>query len=128
MKARPLSAISVDPEVPPQGHRMPAEWEPHAATWLAWPHYRNDWPGKFEPVPWVYAEIVRYLSRHERVELIVNDAASAKLARKVLGQANALNKNVRFHRWPTNRVWTRDSGCTFVVGPALDKHKKRASN
>ena len=51
---------------------MPAEWEPHASTWLAWPHYRGDWPGKFEPIPWVYAEIVRHLSRHERVDLIVN--------------------------------------------------------
>ena len=94
--------------------RMPAEWEPHEATWMAWPHYRDDWPGKFEPIPWVYAEIIRHLSRHERVELIVNDAASEKSARKTLTQANALNKNVRFHRWPTNRVWTRDSGCTFV--------------
>jgi agmatine deiminase len=95
--------------------RMPAEWEPHAATWLAWPHHRNDWPGKFEPIPWVYAEIIRNLARHERVELIVNDAASEKLARKIFNKANALSENVRFHRWPTNRVWTRDSGCTFVV-------------
>ena len=94
--------------------RMPAEWEHHDATWMAWPHYRGDWPGKFEPIPWVYAEIIRHLSRHERVELIVNDAASEKSVRKILDRANALNKNVRFHRWPTNRVWTRDSGCTFV--------------
>ncbi len=95
--------------------RMPAEWEPHAATWLAWPHHRADWPGKFEPIPWVYAEIVRNLARHERVEIIVNDLAAEKLARKTLGKANALSDNVRFHRWPTNRVWTRDSGCTFVL-------------
>src|SRR5712692_7925613 len=93
---------------------MPAEWEPHSATWLAWPHFRGDWPGKFEPIPWVYAEIIRYLSRRERVELIVNDAAAEKLARKTLKRAHALNDNVRFHRWPTNRVWTRDSGCAFV--------------
>ena len=93
---------------------MPAEWEPHEATWLAWPHYKNDWPGKFEPIPWVYAEIIRNLARHERVELIVNDAASEKSARKVLDRANALSENVRFHRWPTDRVWTRDSGFTFV--------------
>ncbi len=57
---------------------MPAEWEPHAATWLAWPHHRGDWPGKFEPIPWVYAEIIRNLARHERVELIVNDAAAER--------------------------------------------------
>jgi agmatine deiminase len=94
--------------------RMPAEWEPHDATWLAWPHHRGDWPGKFEPIPWVYAEIIRNLSRHERIEVIVNNQASEKEARKVLKRANALNENVRFHRWPTNRVWTRDSGCTFV--------------
>jgi len=93
---------------------MPAEWEPHAASWLAWPHFRGDWPGKFEPIPWVYAEIIRNLSRHERVELIVKDAAAEKLARKTLKRAHALHENVRFHRWATNRVWTRDSGCSFV--------------
>ena len=95
--------------------RMPAEWEPHAATWLAWPHYKLDWPGKFEPIPWVYAEIIRNLSPRERVELIVKDAAAEKVARTTLKRANAWNENVRFHRWPTNRVWTRDSGCAFVL-------------
>jgi len=98
----------------PSSYRMPAEWEPHAATWLAWPHFKDDWPGKFEPIPWVYAEIIRHLARHERVELIVNDVASERRASKILDRANALSDNVRFHRWPTNRVWTRDSGCTFV--------------
>jgi agmatine deiminase len=97
------------------GPRVPAEWEPHEATWLAWPHYRDDWPGKFEPIPWVYAEIIRNLARNERVELIVNDRASEKRATKILDRAQALSENVRFHRWPTNRVWTRDSGCTFVT-------------
>ena len=96
--------------------RMPAEWEPHHATWLAWPHFKDDWPGKFEPIPWVYAEIIRHLARHERVELIVNDAAAEKRARNVLDRGNALSDNIRFHRWPTDRVWTRDSGCTFVLG------------
>ena len=96
--------------------RMPAEWEPHAATWLAWPHYHGDWPGKFEPIPWVYTEIVRNLSRHERLELIVNDAAAERRVRKLLTRADVALGNVRFHRWPTNRVWLRDSGCIFVVG------------
>ena len=95
--------------------RLPAEWETHAATWLAWPHFKDDWPGKFEPIPWVYAEIIRNLARHERVELIVNDVAAEKRARKILDLANALSDNIRFHRWATNRVWTRDSGCTFVT-------------
>ena len=99
----------------PCRYRMPGEWEPHAATWLAWPHFRGDWPGKFEPIPWVYAEIIRNLVRHERVELIVNDAESEKRARKVLQRANALSDKITFRCWPTDRVWTRDSGCTFVV-------------
>jgi len=104
---------------------MPAEWEPHDATWLAWPHYRDDWPGKFESIPWVYAEIIRHLARHERVELIVNDAASERRARKILDRANALSDNVRFHRWHTNRVWTRDSGCTFVMTPSFARPDSR---
>jgi agmatine deiminase len=103
---------------------MPAEWEPHAATWMAWPHYREDWPGKFEPIPWVYAEIIRHLARHERVELIVNAACEGR-ARKTLDRANALSDNVRFHRWPTNRVWTRDSGCTFVVPSSFARPESR---
>ena len=105
--------------------RMPAEWEPHDASWLAWPHHRDDWPGKFEPIPWVYAEIIRHLARHERVELIVDDAASEKRARKVLDRANALGDNIRFHRWPTNRIWTRDSGCTFVTGSSFARLDSR---
>src|SRR5712692_783146 len=96
-------------------YRMPAEWEHHASTWLAWPHYRGDWPGKFEPIPWVYAEIIRHLRQREHIDLIVNNASSEKQARKVLAKANALGENITFHRWPTDRVWTRDSGCTFTI-------------
>src|SRR5579872_5220717 len=62
------------------GYRMPAEWEPHAATWIAWPHNREDWPGKFGPVPWVYAEIVRLLSRSEPVHIVVRDGAMKRRA------------------------------------------------
>jgi agmatine deiminase len=94
---------------------MPAEWELHEATWLAWPHYYGDWPGKFEPIPWVYAEIIRNLAKHERVELIVEDAAAERKIRKLLGKADAPLDNVRFHRWRTDRVWMRDSGCIFVA-------------
>jgi agmatine deiminase len=99
---------------------MPAEWEPHSATWLAWPHFEGDWPGKFEPIPWVYAEIIRHLVKRERVELVVNNAAAARKARKILERADALSENIRFHHWPTNRVWLRDSGCIFLkqgLGP-----------
>jgi agmatine deiminase len=103
------------PEIPSAlGYRMPAEWELHAATWLAWPHYHGDWPGRFEPIPWVYTEMIRNLARHERIELIVNNAAAERQARRLLDRTNAPLKNVRFHRWPTNRIWLRDSGCIFV--------------
>jgi agmatine deiminase len=102
--------------------RMPAEWEPHEATWLAWPHNRGDWPAKFEPIPWVYAEIIRHLAKHERVELIVENAASERQVRKILDRANAPLKNVRFHRWPTDRVWLRDSGCIFVAPSGAKAH------
>lgn len=96
------------------GYRMPAEWEPHAATWLAWPHYEGDWPGKFDPIPWVFAEIIRNLAKHERVEIVVNNTAAANRARPILKRADALSSNIRFHRWPTNRIWLRDSGCIFL--------------
>jgi agmatine deiminase len=118
----------------PVGYRMPAEWEPHQATWLAWPHHRGDWPGKFEPIPWVYTEIIANLARHERVELIVNDAASERQARKLLGRSSASVRNVRFHRWPTNRSWLRDSGCIFLNRPggadtgAHESRHERESN
>src|SRR5207249_12090351 len=78
--------------------RFPAEWKPHAATWLAWPHYFDDWPRKLEPIPWVYAEIVRHLARHERVDLIVNDATSKKSATKGLDRVNARNDHIQYHR------------------------------
>src|SRR4051812_436360 len=108
------------------GYRMPAEWAPHAASWLAWPHNKSDWPGKFQPIPWVIAEIVRYLAQHERVELIVQNEAEERQARSVLSRAGALietNKitltdqgcGIRFHHWPTDRIWTRDSGAIFVT-------------
>ena len=63
------------------GYAMPAEWAPHRATWIAWPHERSDWPGKFAPVPWVYVEIVRHLSRVERVNILVE---GRKQGREVL--------------------------------------------
>jgi agmatine deiminase len=100
------------------GYRMPAEWEPHESTWLAWPHFRGDWPGKFEPIPWVYAEIIRNLARHERVDLIVNSENAEKRARAALELADGLSDNVSFHRWRTDRVWTRDSGCIYLTQPA----------
>jgi len=96
------------------GYRMPAEWEPHEATWLAWPHNPDDWPGKFQAIPWVYAEIVRLLSARERVHILVDDAKAEQRALGILDRAGAKLEHVNFHLWPTNRVWTRDSGPIFV--------------
>ncbi|MGH9569737.1 MAG: agmatine deiminase family protein, partial [Candidatus Angelobacter sp.] len=70
------------------GYLMPAEWERHHSTWIAWPHNRSDWPGKFPAIPWVYAEIVRHLRRVEEVNLIVRTAAEKAQARAVLARSN----------------------------------------
>jgi agmatine deiminase len=93
---------------------MPAEWEPHEATWLAWPHNPEDWPGKFQPIPWLYAEIVRLLAAQERVYLLVEDARAERRVESILRRAGANLDRVSFHQWPTNRSWTRDSGPIFV--------------
>jgi agmatine deiminase len=93
---------------------MPAEWEPHAATWIAWPHNRDDWPGRFAPIPWVYAEIVRKLSRVERVRIIVQNRDLEEDARRILRKAGAEMQAAEFFHWRTNRVWTRDYGPLFV--------------
>ena len=96
------------------GYIMPAEWEAHEATWLAWPHNPEDWPGKFQSIPWVYAEIVRLLSARERVHLLIEDAKAQGRATGILERAGANLDRVSFHVWPTDRVWTRDSGPIFV--------------
>jgi agmatine deiminase len=93
---------------------MPAEWEPHEATWLAWPHNPEDWPGKFSSIPWLYAEIVRLLARRERVHLIVEDATMERRVRSMFERAGVCLDQVTFHIWPTDRGWTRDSGPIFV--------------
>ena len=97
-----------------QGFWMPAEWESHVATWLAWPHEKTDWPGKFEPIPWVYADIVRHLSHVERVRILVENAAMERAARRMLKSAGANLSAVDFFRVPTNRGWIRDFGPIFV--------------
>jgi agmatine deiminase len=96
------------------GFRMPAEWEPHAATWLAWPHEREDWPGKFPAIPLVYADILRHLCASERVRLEVNDKREELLARRTLLRAGVDVTQVDFFHFPTDRVWTRDHGPLFV--------------
>ena len=96
------------------GFRMPAEWEEHNATWLAWPHEATDWPGKFGTIPWVYGEIVRHLSRVERVRILVQNADAEQKATRVLRKCNAQLEAVEFFHLPTDRSWTRDFCPTFV--------------
>jgi agmatine deiminase len=109
-----MSAMT--PESTPRalGYRMPAEWELHEASWLAWPHNREDWPGRFGPIPWVFAEIVRILAAHERVHILIQDEKAQKSATAILRRAGTALDSVEFHAWPTDRVWTRDSGPIFV--------------
>lgn len=91
-----------------RGWRMPAEWEPHEATWIAWPSNREDWPGKFAAIPWVYAEIVRQLHQAEPVRILVNGPAGERRARAVLEQVQIDMNRITFWRVPTDRCWTRD--------------------
>lgn len=105
------------PALPSQlGLRMPAEWEPHRATWLAWPHQRDDWPGKFAPIPWVYGEIVRHLHRSEEVRILVNDADGQWQADLILDNLDLDRSRISFWHIPTDRVWTRDYGPLFLTG------------
>jgi len=96
------------------GFRHPAEWEPHEATWLGWPHNRSDWPGKFTPIPWVYGEIVRRIAPGETVRVLVNDRTHEASAKRVLKRAGADSARVEFFRFPTDRGWVRDTGPVFV--------------
>jgi len=95
------------------GFHMPAEWEPHKATWMGWPFNRSDWPGKIAPIPWVYGEIVRKIIPGEIVRIIVNERTERE-ARRLLGRAGADLARIEFFHFPFDRGWTRDSGPLFV--------------
>jgi agmatine deiminase len=96
---------------------MPAEWEPHRATWIAWPHHEPDWPGKFGPIPWVYSEIARVLALHEPVEILCQSEEVAESARAILTAHAARLDQIRLHVVPTDRVWLRDSA---PIGVRID--------
>ncbi|HEU4643651.1 MAG TPA: agmatine deiminase family protein, partial [Gemmatimonadaceae bacterium] len=114
----PLAGSGRAPRAPrPAPRLLPAEWSPHTATWLGWPHHRPDWPGKFEPIPWVYAEIVRVLHVHERVEILCNGEEVREDAVRALRAHDVDLSRVGLHLVPTDRVWLRDSGPTAVMSP-----------
>jgi agmatine deiminase len=96
------------------GFGMPAEWEPHEATWIGWPHNRTDWPGKLTTIRWVYGEIVRKLSPGETVRILVSSRRDEEQARRVLAKAGVDLARLEFFRFQTDRGWTRDFGPMFV--------------
>src|ERR1700761_5788715 len=105
----------MNPETPRElASRMPAEWEPHAATWIAWPHNREDWPGRFAPIPWVYCEIVRKLSQSETVHILIQNEEAISRVKRMLEKSGVDLTAVRFFPIPTDRVWTRDYAPLFV--------------
>jgi agmatine deiminase len=97
---------------------MPAEWEPHRATWISWPHHEPDWPGKLGPIPWVYAEIVRVLAAHEPVDILCHNRDVIESARAALDAHDVSTDRVRLHEVPTDRAWLRDSAPTGVLDSA----------
>jgi agmatine deiminase len=105
---------------PQPSYRMPAEWEHHEATWLGWPHELTDWPGKFAPIPWAFAEIVRHLTRVERVNLLVESRAAEARVRSILEKSGATLEAVTFFHVPTDRGWMRDSGPIAVRAAESD--------
>jgi agmatine deiminase len=128
--------LTIMPQTPAAfGYRMPAEWEPHAATWLAWPHKRESWPGKFEPIPPLYAHLVRTLAEFEPVHILaggidvmaeartllsdldLQEGGAAGTLTPALSQRERETYPVTLHDIPTNDAWTRDHGPTFLVGP-----------
>src|SRR5688500_727597 len=94
---------------------MPAEWEPHRATWISWPHHEPDWPGKLGAIPWVYAEITRVLADAEAVEILCHDEEIKEQARAALVAHHVRLDRVRLHVVPSDRVWLRASAPTGVL-------------
>lgn len=94
----------------PSDYRLPAEWEPHAATWLAWPHRKATWLGDFAVIPGVFAKVARLIARYEPVRIVATGSVLAEARMRLDGVAN-----VEFVDLPTNDSWLRDTGPVFVV-------------
>ena len=103
-------------------YRMRPEWAPHQACYLVWPHNRDTWPGKFEVIPPVYADMVAAIAQFEPVRLMVNDEAQIPDVRKMIREAARIQKydqdatirRIEIFYLPTNDSWTRDHGPIFV--------------
>lgn len=99
------------------GFSMPAEWSPHQATWISWPHKHESWPGKFGPVEPVMVQAVAALSRSETVRINVLDRRHEQHVQALLS-GKVEPDRVVFHRFPTNDAWCRDHGAIFVTRQA----------
>ncbi len=110
----PTGKKASEPTPTDAGYTMPAEWERHEATWLGWPHNVEDWPGKFEIIPWVYGEMIRKIALGERIHLLIRNRADEKMARRILASTGVDLQKIKFVTHPTNRGWTRDTGPIFV--------------
>jgi agmatine deiminase len=109
------------------GFRMPAEWGPHAATWLAWPHERSDWPGRFGPIEWVYVDLIRQITPCETVVLVVPGEKIEDRARTKLERAGVDLDRVKFFRAKTDRSWLRDTMPSFLVHDSAPSPADRAA-
>ena len=112
-----MPAVNPPAPTPAQlGFRMPAEWEPHAATWLTWPRPEGiSFPGKYETVPPVYAEFIRHLTAVEEVNINVWHAEMEAWVRGLLTAEGTPLDRVRFHHFPAYEPWCRDHGPIFLV-------------
>lgn len=99
----------------PDGCFMPAEWSVHESTWISWPHKRESWPGKFEPVEPVMVRMVAALARHEHVRINVLDQNHERHVAGLL-DGRVRSEHVHFHRIPTDDAWCRDHGAIFLSG------------
>ena len=106
---------------------MPAEWEPHAATWFTWPRPDGiSFPDKYDTVPLVYARLIRELAEVEEVNINVWNAEMENWVRELLRKNGAPLDNVRFHHFPAYEPWCRDHGPIFVVrGEGQVRHPPR---
>jgi agmatine deiminase len=99
------------------GYRMPAEWERHRATWLAWPENEETWPGRLEEVRRIWERMIALLAAREDICLLVRDAEREAAVAGRLRAAGARMERVSFYRIPTVDAWIRDYGPTFLVHP-----------
>lgn len=100
-----------------QGYRFPAEFEPHIATWLSWPHKEASWPGKIQTIFPYYTQFIKELTKGELVRINVADESMKAFATGHLRDAGVDLDKVEFYLNPTNDAWCRDHGPAFLINP-----------